>query len=62
MKFKLLIIIPSILFFSLYYIFYPKYDGQHLHNNPNYGTIHIKRDQNGIPHIKAKNVKDACFG
>ena len=31
-------------------------------NNKNYGNIEIRRDEYGIPHIKAANRLDSLFG
>ncbi|EGR32255.1 peptidase s45 penicillin amidase, putative [Ichthyophthirius multifiliis] len=59
---KLIFIIFFSIILSIYLLFRPNYNGLITHNNAKYGTINIRRDNNGIPHIKGKTLNDVCFG
>lgn len=56
------LILSGIFLLTLYLVFSPKLSGRFEHSHHKYGNISIRRDENGIPHIKAKDMDSGCYG
>ncbi|EAR95945.2 peptidase S45 penicillin amidase (macronuclear) [Tetrahymena thermophila SB210] len=57
-----ILVLLSVLAISIFVLEYRDYNGTVYHNFEKYGKVEISRDNQGIPHIKAKTFLGAVFG